>query len=698
MGSRRLASRVWLRVILRQLEKFRRMRCFDADREAAFQRFHANAMYGRARYGIAVGLLVWVAFTPWDVSEFPSIYGQLGIIRLLLVAPVLAWLWWHLAMRPEQCRQHLQRDLIVGAATASAGLVLMMWSAYAVDRARAFQLFWPAFSGLFFFLYAFLGLQFRPAALVGCGTFCAVLLLGLNSGVESQVLGSALCQLGLLNITGMIICARSEIQLRAFFRGRQHHFRLLEHARRDRVDAQRARDDAMQERQRAESAMLLVEKERAKLATFGEEKERFFSAAYHDLQQPLSIIGLYSHLAKNKLSGPNASSAVTELGIIERAAYEIGLMFKGVRDIWEIGRVDPVLEPVEVDSILREIAVELRERADEKGVALRLATGKRSPKFCYSDRTLLKRAVSNLASNAVKYTERGEVVVGVVRCGSRVRIDVRDTGVGIAPELRERVFEPYFQVGNPGRNRKLGLGLGLSIVRQIERTLPGHRLMWCSRPGKGSRFSLTAPVATGGSIGTPSAPERPAVAPQAAALRGQYILIVEDDAAILQGLLGAMKAAGCMAEGAESLAEAEAIIAKRDRCPDLLITDFRLQSGATGFDVVAALHKRFEWAAANPVLFVTGDLTPAATLAHFRGPHDIYPKPIAHAELLVRASRLLAARTEKIAAGSTPSRKSQIEHAALGYRLEAEVLAVPGGLTVAAPVANITASIAPDSG
>lgn len=658
MGSRRQSPSVWLRVTLRQLEKSRRTRSFDAEREAAFQRFHANAIHGQARFTVALGLIVWVAFAVWDVTGFPSISGRLLAIRLLLVAPVLSWLWWHLAACPEQCRQYLQRDLTLGSAVVAAGLALMMRVACTVDPALAFQQFWPSFSALYFFLYAVLGLQFKPASLVGNTTLFGLLFQSIGGGVEGQVLAAALLQLGLLNVTGMIICARSEIHLRASFRNRQHYFRLLEHARRDRTEAQAARDEAMRERRNAETAMKLVETERAKLAAAGEEKERFFSAAYHDLQQPLSTIGLYSHLAKNKLSGLNPSDAVSDLGVIDRAAHDIGLMFKGVRDTWEIGRFELVLEAVEVDAVLLEIATELDDRARQKGLALRVRKGRRSPKFCYSDRTLLKRAVSNLVSNALKYTERGGVVVGAVRTGNRIRIEVRDTGIGIPQEMRERVFDPYFQASNQGRNRELGLGLGLTIVRQIEKALPGHRLTWYSQPGRGSRFSLVLPIANRCPIGVGTGRRVPDGVLHAAVLKGKYILIVEDEAAILRGLLDAVKTAGCTAEGAGSVAEAQAILEARDRCPDLLITDLRLGSGASGLDVVAALRRRFEWASANPVLFVTGDLTPAATLGHFSGRHDIYPKPVTHSELLARACRLLASSrndsTSKVASSDEP--------------------------------------------
>lgn len=640
MGNRRSTPLVWLGTTLRQLEKSSRTRAFDPAREAAFDQYHASAVYGQARFGLTLGLLTWVAFAVWDVMGFPSRFGPLMAIRLLLVAPVLVWVCWSLAARPEGCKPHLQRYLIVGPAAASAGLLLMMRAAFPADSAQAFQLYWPAFSALYFFLYALLGLRFKPAAVVGNTTFVSVLMLGLESGVEVHILGAALLQLGILNFTGMIVCARGEIHLRASFRARQHDLRQLETARRERANAQQARDEAMGQRRRAEAAMALVEAERAKLAVITEEKERFFSAAYHDLQQPLSIIGLYVHLAKAKLAAAQFPAIASDLSVIERAGHEIGLMFKGVRETWEIGQIEPLLETVDVAAVFAEIERELKQRAERKGLRFRVRRCE-APLFAFTDRNLFKRALSNLAGNAIKYTERGGVVLRALPGDARIRIDVCDSGIGIPTEYGLKIFDPYFQVAKPGRNRRLGLGLGLTIVRQIEQLLPEHRLLWHSRLGRGSRFSLEVPPAPIVAIPAPMGSDSLNAA-QTAVLRGKYVLIVEDDAAILGALVEALQGAGCTAEGADSAAAARTLLAGRDRCPDLLITDYRLEHGATGLDAVDALRGRFEWAGSTPTLFITGELLAGTALSQLEASHDVYPKPIEPEGLLRKVAALLA--------------------------------------------------------
>ncbi len=647
MGSRRWVSLAWVRAILRQVARAEEVGVFDPHEEAAFQRYYVAAVHQQARFGIAFGLIAWCSFSIWDAVAFPALGHELVAIRLLLVAPCIGWIWWRLATVPARDSSRYQRYLLLAPLAASAGLIAMMETAASVDRTLAFHTYWPAFSGLYFFHYAFLGIPFKPAALVGNGLLMLLLVLWSQSGLEAYSLAPALLQLGILNFIGMLVCARSEVHLRAEFRTRQRYLRLILTARREGSNAQRARDQMLKQRQGAMEAMRLLEYERGRLALVTAEKERFFAAAYHDLQQPLSIIGLYSHLARNKLHGEMVSGMGTDLSIIERAARDIAQMFKGVRDTWELGHSETTIEPVDVWLLLEEVRLELNDRAQEKGLQFRIYRNRFCLPMAHTDRTLLKRAVSNLVANAIKYTDRGGVILGVIPLGERLRIEVRDSGAGIPPEFASHIFEPYFRVRASGRDRVQGLGLGLAIVRQIEAILPGHHLRWQSRVGSGSCFALVLPVAT------PVCSEALVTADALTAecvnmLVGRYVLVVDDEPEILKGMLQALQAVGCVAEGAETYAATRRLLDDRDRCPDLLVTDYRLEEGATGRDVVELLRSRFEWAGGIPVLFVTGELMPAAVLNGFHGCYDVYPKPVTHAELLARAARLLSVAHQTI--------------------------------------------------
>jgi CheY-like chemotaxis protein len=221
-----------------------------------------------------------------------------------------------------------------------------------------------------------------------------------------------------------------------------------------------------------------------------------------------------------------------------------------------------------------------------------------------------------------------------------VRVIVRDTGVGIAETFHDRIFEEYFRVEDPSALRPRGLGLGLSIVSRIEKTLPDHTLRFWSRPGRGSRFSFTIPrtndSASDHAVGSgATGPPRPQP------LAGKYVFVVEDERLILDGLVETIRAAGCMVEGVKCVEAARDLLSSRDRCPDVLVTDFRLQHGKTGMDVVSVMRDRFEWAAATPILFVTGELNWPAPSDGFTGRWDVFRKPIDPDVLVQRLGELV---------------------------------------------------------
>ena len=141
-----------------------------------------------------------------------------------------------------------------------------------------------------------------------------------------------------------------------------------------------------------------------------------------------------------------------------------------------------------------EVFEQYLEPARSRGIEFRISERRRHPPPIESDRSLFKRALSNLVSNAIKNTSAGGVVIGWVLIGERLRIDVWDTGVGISPAHRDAIFAEYYQINNPGRDRSKGLGLGLSIVNRVVGILPKHSMRFWSVEGRGSRFSLYAPI------------------------------------------------------------------------------------------------------------------------------------------------------------------------------------------------------------
>ena len=261
----------------------RRSRRFNPAAEAAFQNFHATQNYTPARFGVVIGFIVWCLFGVWDVLAFPELYRPLLTVRLFLVAPILGGLWWGIVHRPEIFKAHMQHGLLVGQAAILLGLLLLMGIVWTVDPAMALQRFWPAFMGVLFYQYAFLGMRFHLAALLGLIALLVLSVAVCLSGMAAPIAGAVVLQFTLLNGLGMIVCARQEIHHRALFRLREHYLRQVR-------TAQAAHARALRYSQRVSTARDLLKAERAKTAATIAEKERFFSAAYHDLQQPLSVI------------------------------------------------------------------------------------------------------------------------------------------------------------------------------------------------------------------------------------------------------------------------------------------------------------------------------------------------------------------------------------------------------------------------
>jgi CheY-like chemotaxis protein/anti-sigma regulatory factor (Ser/Thr protein kinase) len=262
-----------------------------------------------------------------------------------------------------------------------------------------------------------------------------------------------------------------------------------------------------------------------------------------------------------------------------------------------------------------------------KGLRLRFRP---TDRWVMSDAVLLERALRNLVSNAVRYTERGGVLVAARLLNGLVRLEVRDSGIGIAEGDRQRIFDEFFQVErNAARG---GLGLGLAIVaRSME--LLGHRLSVRSAPGRGSLFAIDLMPAPGG------APQRrsgtaPAAAP---VLTGRSIVIVEDDAPARDALRTRLQRWGADVEAFESLDALCAWLGTQPDRPDALLTDFQLSTG-TGPDAILALRAHFSQSV--PALIVTGATAPdeLERFAHLDVP--VLHKPY-RSEVLARALRAL---------------------------------------------------------
>jgi CheY-like chemotaxis protein len=253
-----------------------------------------------------------------------------------------------------------------------------------------------------------------------------------------------------------------------------------------------------------------------------------------------------------------------------------------------------------------------------------------------SDPILLERILLNLVSNAVRYTSSGGVIVGCRRAGDRLRIDVCDSGIGIPKDQQRDIFSEFYQVETPGRRQRDGLGLGLAIVDRLC-TLLHHPIGVSSTPGKGSRFSVSVPVAAA-RISAAEPPSRETVT--ADPLRGKLVVVIDDDALVLEGTGGLLKSWGCRVVTAGS--GYDALAALNSDKPNLIISDFRLKDGRTGIEAIAQLRSSFQ--ADIPAFLISGDILPERLFEAKASGHQLLHKPVSPMTLRTVMSRRLRER------------------------------------------------------
>jgi CheY-like chemotaxis protein len=277
----------------------------------------------------------------------------------------------------------------------------------------------------------------------------------------------------------------------------------------------------------------------------------------------------------------------------------------------------------------------LAAEADAKGVRLRLAATGVSVR---SDPVLLERVLRNLIGNAVRYTDRGGVLVGVRHkagfANAKVSLEIWDTGRGIAPDQQGVIFEDFYQVADPERNGDLGLGLGLAIVRRLTGIL-NHPLSLRSKLGEGSVFRLQVPrVATSARAAALLPAARPPADPSHA-----YILAIDDEPVIRIAMGELLASWGHRVRVAEGAEEALGLLAD-GFTPDLIVCDYRLARGESGLDAIARLQTAM--GALAPAILVTGETSPDK-LRGALGRYPLLHKPLAPAKLRAAVNRLLGA-------------------------------------------------------
>jgi len=308
-------------------------------------------------------------------------------------------------------------------------------------------------------------------------------------------------------------------------------------------------------------------------------RSRFVAAASHDLLQPLSAAKLF--LASMRDS-PLPARAAAALDQTEAALGSVEALLAALLDIsrLESGRLEPLIEPVAMGPLLDRLAEEFAPLAGQRGLRLRVRPG---AAMALTDATWTRRILQNLIANAIRYTERGGVLVGIRAQDGGLRVDVIDTGPGIPETEREAVFREFHRL-NARASASEGMGLGLAIVERAAAML-GHRVTLDSRPGRGSRFALHLPVAVAaaGPAGTPATPPRPR-------LRRDLIgLLIAPDPELRRAIAHLLETWGIAVLDLADPAEAPVLIEEIGLPPDFVLVDTRPGDEGAGLSLIATL-------------------------------------------------------------------------------------------------------------
>ena len=374
-----------------------------------------------------------------------------------------------------------------------------------------------------------------------------------------------------------------------------------------------------------------VEAEEADLA-----KSKFLAAASHDLRQPIHALSLFlSALDRSNLTATqldilsNADSAVRAC----RDMLETLLDFSRIEaDVVHVTPVSFALQPM-----LYRVFNEFGKQADSRNLVLRLRdTGL----WAFADPLLTELIIRNLLSNALRYTDRGGILVGARRRQQEVMIEIWDTGIGIAAQDQQEIFREFHQLGNPERDQRKGLGLGLAIVDGLCRAMK-VRVSLESQPERGSVFRLHLPlVSSQQEAANPSATfvDLQQTTDWSENLGGLRILAIDDNESVQSAIRFLLTQQGCDCKTVGSIQDALVLLLLNDWKPEVLVVDYRLREHQTGGDAILILREQL--GDDVPAIIITGDTDPKrlreayslhATLLHKPLTGDALYKAIAEA-------------------------------------------------------------------
>ncbi|MGD8234958.1 MAG: hybrid sensor histidine kinase/response regulator, partial [Chromatiales bacterium] len=348
-----------------------------------------------------------------------------------------------------------------------------------------------------------------------------------------------------------------------------------------------------------------------------EAKTRFLASASHDLRQPIHALSLFTGALMRRKHSAETTEILSHLNTaVENLSSQMSTLLDMSKLDAGIVEVHPA--PLDLQAYLEQLRLEFSAEAAEKQLHLELVGNQ--PAHVITDSEHFDRIVRNLLSNALRYTEKGSIRIELVSDGNDWAITVRDTGRGIPKSEQQRIFEEFYQVDNPHRDRTQGLGLGLAIVKRLT-SLLGIRVELASQEHVGTAITLR--LAKHQYQETSQVEKGPLIS-----LEGIRILCVDDEIEVRAALEALLKGMGCAVQSAEGTEQA--VAHARDDRPDILIADLRLAHDDDGIRAIRAVR---EIHPGLPALLITGDTAPDRLNLAIETGLTLLHKPVSSEEL-----------------------------------------------------------------
>ncbi|CRL47215.1 MULTISPECIES: NahK/ErcS family hybrid sensor histidine kinase/response regulator [Pseudomonas] len=358
-------------------------------------------------------------------------------------------------------------------------------------------------------------------------------------------------------------------------------------------------------------------------------KDKYLAAASHDLLQPLNAARLLiSTLRERKLPD-------VEQVLVERTHQALEGAEDLLTDLLDISRLDqaavkPDVALYRLDELLGPLVSEFQSVAEAAGLNLRVQVGEYA---ISTDLRLMTRILRNFLSNACRYTDEGSILLGARRRGEMLRLEVWDTGRGIAADRLDSIFLEFNQLDVGRAADRKGVGLGLAIVERIGKIL-GYRIGVKSVPGRGSMFSIDVPISH--EVPLPISQAAPQLT-TGNPLPGRRLLVLDNEVSILESMSALLGQWGC--EVVTATDESSALAALRGQAPELILADYHLDHGVVGCDVVR--HLREHYGQVIPAVIITADRTDQCRRSLQRLGAPLLNKPVKPGKLRAALSQML---------------------------------------------------------